>query len=101
MSGFSESRKCVVPGIMHNCAPLIDLNSSSVCPTGIASLSPAITSVGELIFPSSCFVMLGSLSHRILRFLDHNREVTGTVRGDFIVASDERRSRFPEGLWCE
>ncbi len=66
--GFWDSRKCVVPGMMHNCAPLIDLNNSSVCSIGIASLSPAITIAGALIFASSSFAMLGSLSHSFFVF---------------------------------
>src|SRR4029077_14385314 len=67
-SGFSESRKCEAPGTMHSCAPLIDLNSSRVCSMGIESLSPVITIVGALIFPSSSIAILGSLSHNLFVF---------------------------------
>ena len=68
ISGFWDIKKCVVPGMMHSCAPSIDPNNSSVCSWGIASLSPAITIVGARIFASSSFAMLGSLSHNLFVF---------------------------------
>src|SRR2546427_7209326 len=36
-----------------------------------------------------------------LRFLEHNWEVSGTVRGAFVVAPYKSRHAFPEGLWSE
>src|SRR2546425_12689028 len=44
---------------------------------------------------------VGFVEPQLLRFLDHNREVSWTVRRNFVVASYKRRSRLPESLRCE
>src|SRR5713226_2715001 len=44
---------------------------------------------------------VGFVEPQSLRFLQHNREVSRTVRGDFVVAFHQRRCSFPEGLWRE
>src|SRR2546428_13701421 len=36
-----------------------------------------------------------------LRFLEHMWEVSGPVRGAFVVAPCKSRHAFPEGLWSE
>jgi hypothetical protein len=75
--GFSDSKKCVVPGMTDSCASLIDLNNSRVCSGIVASRSPTINNVGAAIFASSSFLISGSVNQSFFVF---SKKKSGSVR---------------------